>query len=90
MPRTLSPEHKKKLAAGRVKAAAKKKKERAKGAASRVQAYRDWVKADAAYYRTPREERQGKPPVMPPVPYDQDWKDVGAAATNDVGVTADE
>lgn len=81
MPRTLSEEHKKKLAAGRAKAAKAKERDRAKSARARVEAYTQWVKADSAYYQTPREQRRGAPPLMPVLPSKQDYVDVGRITT---------
>jgi hypothetical protein len=77
MPRTLSPEHKKKLAEGRARAAAAKEKERARTAKKRVDAYSKWVKDDSAYYQTPREKRRGAAPLMPVLPSKQDYIDAG-------------
>ena len=77
MPRTLSEEHKKKLAAGRARAAKAKEQERARTAKKRVAAYSSWVKADSAYYQTPRDRRRGSAPVMPVLPSKQDYIDAG-------------
>jgi hypothetical protein len=83
MPRTLSDAHKKKLAAGRKKAADKKARERARTAHARVSAYSQWVKADSAYYSTPSSQRKGSAPVMPELPSKQDYLDVGRITTTE-------
>lgn len=80
MPRTLSPEHLAKLHAGKAKAAAAAERTRKRSAKARVKSYRDWLKADREYYATPREQRKGRPPLMPDLPSSQDFEDADNGA----------